>query len=466
MPDIDLRTFIRRCEAAGELNRIAEPIDPMEEMGAVARQSIVRAGPANRALLCEQVVGYPGQRSLLNLFTNRARCYLALETDDDRFSDEYGRRTQQPIPVRRVATGACQEVVAPAGEASLLDFPVTKWHGDDAGRFITAGCCISRDPETGRGNVGIYRHQVHGDDEVGILAAPYRGVTIHARKAWARGERLPVAIVIGPDPVVFWTAAAEWPQGVDELEMAGGLRREPVDVVRCVSVPLEVPATAEIVIEGEMDPQWRRPEGPFGEFTGYYGGGAPQPYIKVRAITHRRHPIYDAATEGQPPSTSNVILSLQLEAEIRRMVTVPGLLRVCVTPGSSRMIAIVRIRKQYEGHGKAMGLSVLGVPAARMVKTVIVVDEDVDPFDWTQVEWALATRFQPERDVEILKDMLGSILDPSLPAIERERRTSRTSKLVLDATQPLGADYPPKCGFDPAVVERVLQKWARFGLPY
>jgi UbiD family decarboxylase len=262
------------------------------------------------------------------------------------------------------------------------------------------------------------------------------------------------------------TAPAPIPFGTDELAIAGALRGKPLELVPCKTIPLEVPAMAEIVIEGEIRPGELREEGPFGEFTGHYGGHkAPRPVIHVTAITHRNDPILQATYEGMQPNESGFLTAVPREAEIIRQVVLPGIKKVNVTvPAGGALHAVIAVEKPYEGFGKYVGLAVLGTVAGRYLKQVIVVDADIDPFDPIQVEWAVATRVQANRDIEILKELTGIILDPSLPK-EEQWATSRTSKMIIDATRYDAKNFPPICSPASETMAKVEKEWKRYGIP-
>jgi UbiD family decarboxylase len=248
--------------------------------------------------------------------------------------------------------------------------------------------------------------------------------------------------------------------------MAGALRGEPMEVVRCKTVPLEVPADAELVIEGEVRPNEKREEGPFGEFTGHYGGlKMPRTTIHVTALTHRRNPIMHLAYQGAPPHETDVLTSIGKESEILRAIQLPGIKDVHLTEGGCGVFhAVVAIEKLFEGYGKMVGLAVLGSPSGRHIKQVTVVDDDVDPFDPVAVEWAIATRVQPHRDIEILGELTGIFLDPSLPE-EEQAGPARTSKWVIDATRYDAKNFPAVCLPKPDVVEKVKREWESYGIP-
>jgi UbiD family decarboxylase len=324
-------------------------------------------------------------------------------------------------------------------------------------------CHVTKDPVTKVRNVGMYRNQVHDRQTLGILAAPYTHLNLQRSKA--PNEPFPVALVLGPDPTLVMTAPAPIPYGVDEMAIAGALRGKPVEMVACKTIPLEVPSTAEIVIEGEIHPSELREEGPFGEFTGHYGGHkAPRAVSQVKAITHRDNPILQATYEGTQPNESGYLTAVPREAEIIRQVALPGLKAVNVTvPAGGALHAVVAVEKPYEGFGKYVGLAVLGSVAGRYIKQVIIVDADIDPFDPIQVEWAVATRVQANRDIEILKQLTGIILDPSLPK-EEQRSTSRTSKMIIDATRYDAKNFPPICMPSSEIMAQVEQDWSRYGI--
>src|SRR4030095_6668829 len=231
-----------------------------------------------------------------------------------------------------------------------------------------------------------------------------------------------------------------------------------------VTSPLQVPASAESVIEVEILLDDLRDEGPFGEFTGYYGGHrAPRPVIRVKAITHRDRPILHAVYEGTPPSGSAIIVAVPREAELLRQISLPGVKRARMTRvGGGALHALLPVDKPYEGFGKYVGLAVLGTTAGRSVKQVIIVDDDIDPADPVQVEWAIATRVQPQRDIEILTELPGIILDPSLP--RGEQKPPLTSKMIIDATRYDAQDFAPVCLPSADAMAKVERGWSGYGI--
>ncbi len=279
-------------------------------------------------------------------------------------------------------------------------------------------------------------------------------------------EPFPVAIVLGADPVVTMAACAPLPFGTDELAVAGALRGKPLEMVPCRTIPLEVPASAQIVIEGEFLPGLVHDEGPFGEFTGYYSElMKARPAIRVKAITHQDHPILDTTYEGCQPSGSTVMIGVPREAELRRQISLPGIKKIHMTPATAGILhAVVSVDKPFEGFGKFVGMAVLGCMAGRAVKQVIVVDDDVDPFDALAVEWAVATRVQPHRDVDIIKEVQGVVLDPSMPNTKSGERGVTSSKMIIDATRYDAKNYSAVCVPSAKALEKVDRDWDRYGI--
>jgi 2,5-furandicarboxylate decarboxylase 1 len=459
VPVQDLRSFLQLLEDRGELARIASPVALNQEIGAVCLRNLRTSGPG---LLFERV-GDHDIRLAVDLLASRRRYALALGVEPDQLAAEWNRRTKDLLPPVLVENGMCQQNVLVGDQVDLTKLPVPVWNALDGGPYLTLSCHISKDPESQIRNVGIYRNQIHDRNTLGILVEPYG----HLRHQWNKrpNQPFPVAIVLGADPVVPMAAVAPVPYGRDELAVAGALRGKPIDLVGCVTVPLEVPAHAEIVIEGEILLDDLREEGPFGEFTGYYGGHrAARPVIRVKAITYRDRPILHAVYEGTPPSGSAIIVAVPREAELLRQISLPGVKRARMTRGGGGALhAVLSVDKPYEGFGKYVGLAVLGTTAGRSVKQVIIVDDDIDPADPVQVEWAIATRVQPQRDIEIFSDLPGIILDPSLPRGDHSSR-SLTSKMIIDATRYDAKDFAPVCLPSADAMAKVERDWSRYGI--
>lgn len=459
VPVSDLRSYLALLEAEGELARVRVPVSLNQEVGAICLRNLRNGGPG---LLFER----PGSSDIplaVDLLASRRRYGLALGVEPGELAAEWNRRASHPLPPIIVEKGACQENVRLGDSVDLTQLPVPIWNEHDGGPYLTLSCHITKDPVTGVRNVGLYRNQLHDRDTLGILAGQYTHLGLQQRKA--PGRPFPVAIVIGADPAVLMTAPSPIPFGSDELAVAGALRGKALELVPCRTIPLEVPTSAEIVIEGEILPDTLLEEGPFGEFTGYYGGlRMPRPVIRVKAITHRDNPILQATYEGRQPNESGFLTAVPREAELMRQIALPGVKKVHVTvPAGGSLHAVISVEKSYEGFGKYVGLAALGTQPGRYLKQVIVVDADVDPFDPVAVEWAIATRVQAHRNVEILKEVTGIFLDPSLPR-EEQVGPARTSKMIIDATRYDAKSFPPVCLPASEAMEKVEREWERYGI--
>ena len=457
----NLREFISRLEAEGELARVKTQVDLKYEVGAICRKVLDARGPA----LFFERAGDSAFPLATDLLGSRRRLALALETEPSKVVADIMERTDHPKRPTVVSTGPCKENVLKGDEVDLFRFPMPVWNALDGGPYVTLPIHITRDPETGEYNAAVYRCQVHDRRTLGILAGPYRHISQHRAKALARGEPFPVAIAIGVDPSLLMAATTPYNIGVDELAMAGALRGEPLELVPCETIPLLAPAQAEIVLEGEIPPDVLQEEGPFGEFTGYYGPANQRPVIRIKAITHRNGAIHQASYEGRPPQETNVMAVVSKEAEITKQVSLPGIRAIHVTEGGcAAFTAVVSIRKNFEGYGKMAGHAVLGSWAARLIKLVIVVDDDIDPYNWTEVEWALATRVQPHRDVEIVQETLGTVLDPSVRLADRLSGAARTSKMIIDATRYDAKEFEQVCSPQKEAVEKMKRDWSKYGI--
>jgi 2,5-furandicarboxylate decarboxylase 1 len=338
-----------------------------------------------------------------------------------------------PIPCREVTPAHAQEVVhrrenGPIDLAKILPLPTHNEH--DGGPYVSAGIMIVRNPRTGKQNVSIHRCQLTAPDRLGVLVLPRHTFMFH-RMAEERGQPLDAAVVIGIDPLTLLASQAIVPMDQDELEIAGALQRRSIPVVKCLNSEIRVPAEAEIVIEGRFPPGVREPEGPFGEFPQYYGTRANREVMEVTAVTHRNDAIFHTIVGG---GLEHLILGAipkeaTLLTHLRR--NFPNVLDVHLSPGGTmRFHLYVKIKKNQEGQGKNV---ILGAFAGSFdLKHVIVADEDVDIHNPQEVEWAVATRFQADRDLVIVPESQGSKLDPS-------NRDGVGAKMGLDATKPLAA---------------------------
>lgn len=460
---MDLRRFIQRLEEEGEIKRVKGPVELKYEIGAICFKELQRGINNNKALLFEQVRG-SSMSLVTNLLASPKRYLMALNLASRRGWHRFWlEKTSRPVSPVLVEKAPCQEVTT--DQVNLSEFPIPLWNEKDGGHYITMPCVISKDPETAQRNCGIYRMMVHEDwRSTGILAAPYRHVARHLAKSLARGEALPVAVAIGVSPAITIAAAADFPYGTDEIAMAGALQGEPVEMTRCYTIPLEVPARAELVLEGRIISGEEKEEGPFGEFTGYYGAErANRPVFKINCITHRSDPIAVGTYVGRPPQENAFLNSQTTEVEIIRQCPLPGIKDLCVNP-LGVLNTVVSIQKRQDGYAKMMGTAILSTEAGRRIKNIVVVDEDIDPRDSDQVSWALAYRVRPERDVEIIKDVTGVNVDPSMPEEERLSGTNRMSKMIIDATKPDKGSFAEECLPKRDVMERVEAEWERYSV--
>jgi UbiD family decarboxylase len=303
----------------------------------------------------------------------------------------------------------------------------------------------------------MYRTQVFDERTVALNARPTKGINVNRAASGLGQDGFPVAIVLGLDPVIHMTTVANLPHGVSELAAAGALRGAPVELVPCVSQPLEVPASAEIVLEGVVTTDTRK-EGPFGEYHGYYGAGGMRSVIRLTAITCRHDAINQQVYEGRPPQEDAVMHGTVVACEILRRIDLAGVRAVNVTPHSGgHLHCVISVDSDLAEDGLAVARAVLAV---RGVKLVTVVDADVDVFDAGEVEWAVATRVDYSRDVEIIKAQA----DPAVTNGEPLRELLRGSKMIVDATRPRGRGFPLEARPPDDVIERVRDNWSAYGI--
>lgn len=438
----DLREFVSQLEKAGELIRIKEPLSPRHEIGATIKAFDKTTGSA---VFFEAVTGY--QTPVVgNILSTRKKLALALGTNRD-VVEEYLRRSQTPIKPKVVKKAPVKEVIIGSNINILRAMPVLIHHQKDVDPYLTSAVTIAKDPETGIRGMGIHRVQIKDRNTVGIfLGTP--PLSEFLRKAEERDQPLEIAIAVGMDPITWFSSVIWAPKGIDKFDIAGGLARKAIRLVRCESVDVEVPATAEFVLEGKVLPHVRKREGPFGESTGYYFT-YDNPVAKIDVITHRKDPVYHALMTWT--SEESVLVGVSWEAENLRAVqkVFPFVRAIRLTPSSLGAHAVVQIEKRSEQDGRQVADHLL---SDHHVKMVIVVDTDVDCSDLGEVEWALATRFQADKDTVIKTGMRGSAIDPSTGA------GRMTAKLGLDATKTLGEDAKFEKIALPSQVSRKVQR--------
>jgi 2,5-furandicarboxylate decarboxylase 1 len=421
-----LRGWLDRLAATDRLSVARPGIGLVHELAAVANRL-----DGKTATFFPHPGGHPGS-VVSGLVSSRAWMAEALGVSQDALVARFREAAANPLPFREVAGGPAQEVVHRSGIDLLKLLPIPTHNEYDSGPYISAGLTIARDPETGVQNVAIHRCQISGPDRIGILLLP-RHTDHFYRKAEAAGKGLEVALVVGVDPATLLSSQAIIPVGHDELEIAGALHGHPLDVLRCITNEVRVPASAEIVIEGRLLPEAREPEGPFGEFPQYYGERANRHVLHVDAVTHRTKPIFHTIVGG---GLEHLLLgAIPREATILATLqrNFPGVQDVHLSLGGvGRYHLYVKLKKTQNGEGKNV---LLGAFAAHYdIKHAVVVDPDVDIHDPAEVEWAISTRFQADRDTVIVSHSQGSKLDPSTDH-------GVGAKMGLDATIPV--DAPP-----------------------
>ena len=429
MPFNDLREFISLLESKGELIRTKKPVNVKYEISAYIRKTSDVQGPA---LLFENVKDFTIP-VLGGVFATRKRAFLALETSNENYVNKFHAALDHLVAPKLTANAPCKEVIIKGQDVDLNKLPVPLFSEKDPAPFITLGLCISRDPKTGGKNTSIYRLQLKGRNRLGIMA---QHLVRQLMEAESIGKGLPIAMAIGTDPVL--PLATQWmaPYGTDELALAGSLRGAPVEMVKAETVDLEVPATAEIIIEGMVLPNVREEEGPFGEVSGYYTPSNPKPVIEVTAITHRKNPIYQAALTGMPTTENHILKQLPLEASYYWQLKkeFPGVTAVHFpAAGTVGMTCGVAMKQAYECEARNLIAAMIGT---RRNKITVVVDDDVDITDMEKVWWAITTRTQADEDVIIFPRVVATAMDPSV------RKLRVGSSLGIDATVPFGERFP------------------------
>lgn len=439
MPFKDLREFMELLEKEGELVRIKREVDPVYGVAAGIRKTSDIEGPA---LLFEKVKGSEIP-ALGGLFAKRKRALMALQTTEEKVLQEFSAGMRTPVPPRVIEGNApCQEIVYTGNQIDLTKLPICTFSKKDGGPYITTGIQIARDPEYGY-NLAIHRCMLKGKNRLTVFAPEYQHLRMYYSRAEARGEPLEMAIAIGVPPEVSIASQIKGSIDLDEMACAGGLRKGiPVGVVRCKTIDLLVPATAEIIIEGKMPPQVREPEGPFGEVTGYYGPGTESPVLEVSAITMRKDPIYETGLTGKPITDNHVLRWFVHESILYEQVKkiCPSVKQVHITgPGACLGHAVISINQTYKDQAKEV--IYVAFSSGIFLKHVVVVDEDIDVFNRQLVEWAIAYRVKATEDVLVLPKVRpggAKILEPGAGAWGEE---TGSWGIGIDATRPFGVPF-------------------------
>ncbi len=444
----DLRQWMAEADRLGEL-RTVTGASWQEDIGLCA-EAVLHAddGPA---VLFDEVPGCAkGFRLLMNIFAGRRRNMtfgfpdeLTKQELSTAYYDAY-LRDPKIIPHEVVDDGPVFENIVTGEDVDLTVFPTPVWHEQDGGRYIGTGCySVTEDPDEKWLNLGTYRAMLHDKRSVGVLMVPGKHGHIHREKYFARGERMPLVMVLGGDPMAFFYGGFEAPYGVCELDIIGGIRGRPIKVVRGKITGLPFPADAEIVLEGYLDPDRREIEGPFAEWTGHYAGGASAaPVLEVEALYHRNDPIL----LGVPPMGKGAEEMSRYRAVVRSAVLkknildagVPDVRAVwCHEIGGARMLHGVAITQRYPGHARQAGHIAAQCRAAVYAgKFVIVVDDDVDVSNLEELIWAMITRSDPATSIDIIHNAWTSPADPRVTPEQRAAGDLTNSRAVIDACRP------------------------------
>ena len=470
-----LREWLSQVESFGEL-RTVEGADWNLEIGAITEMARKEAKIAP-CIVFDAIKGYPkGWRLAVGLLNSIKRVALTTNMPLDLPVMEFVRAWRQrikemkPIPPREVKDGAFMENVWEEKDVDVLRFPTPRYNVGDGGRYIGTGhLTITRDPEEGWVNIGTYRIMIHDGKNLGLYMSPGRHGRIQMEKYFAQNRPFPVAVAIGYDPLIFMASAFEVPYGLSEYDFAGGLRREPVEVVRLEQCGLPVPATAELIIEGECLPSERKAEGPLGEWTGYYGSSVrDEPVLRVRRVYFRNNPIMTGAPPSKPPTEATFYKSFWRSAMIwdeMERAGIPDVAGVwCPPEGNTRLFTVVSIKQRYPGHARQAGVIASQCHAAAYLgRFTVVVDEDIDPTDMKDVIWAMTTRCDPVEDIEILRRCWSSPLDPIIPPNRKGRDSSFNSRAIIDACRPYEwmKDFPASVKVPDELAKQVREKWGK-----
>jgi 4-hydroxy-3-polyprenylbenzoate decarboxylase len=453
MTQTDLRQFIKQLEKSGDLKRIVEPVDPKLEITEISKRVLHSGGPA---LLFENPIGYD-MPVLTNLFGHTTRVANALQKKDLselRSLGDLFAALKSPEPVKglgelwrrlpmfkkaldmspnETTNAECQAVCKTGDQVDLTRLPIqTCWPGD-VGPLVTWGLVITKSPKTGRLNVGVYRQQLVNKRQLIMRWLSNRGGAQDYQEwqAMHPGKPFPIAVVIGADPATIIAAAMPVPDNLSEFSIAGLLRGSKTTLVKCKTHDLQVPASAEIVLEGFIDPEQTLMEGPFADHTGYYNAAEPFPVFNVECITHRKDPIYHSTYTGRPPDEPAVIGLALNEVFVPVIQKQFPEIQDCYLPpeACSYRFAVVTIKKQYPGHAKQIMMGLWSfLRQFNFLKYIVVADEDVDARNWSDVIWAMSTRMDPARDTVIIENTPIDYLDFASPV------SGLGSKMGFDAT--------------------------------
>jgi len=481
----DLREFIRFLEEKGELRRITTPVTQELEITEITDRVIKSGGPA---LLFENVTGF-SIPVLINMYGTHQRTAWALgvEKVDDlvaRIEEllnlmhgppkglinklrTLGQIVQLGSHQPKIVNKApCQEVVIQGDDVDLYKFPIVKCWPLDGGPFVTLPLVITRDPESGVQNYGTYRMQVYDRQTTGMHWQTHKIGTHHYRLSHDLGlEKLDVAVALGGDPATVWTGSAPLPPDIDEMVMAGFIREERVDLVKAKTIDLMVPAQSEIVLEGYVIPGEERSEGPFGDHTGYYSMEEPYPVFHVTCITHRKDPIYPAALVGRPPMEDYYMGKVTERIFLPMMkLVLPELVDINMpAEGSFHNLVIVSIKKDYPGQGRKVMHGLWGLGLMSLTKTIIVVDDNVDVQNISEVAWRVTNNVDPGEDLVFADGPIDDLdIGSTSPKFGKKVGIDATIKGPLESGRQ--KEWPPDIEMDQDIKALVDQKWDDYNI--
>jgi 4-hydroxy-3-polyprenylbenzoate decarboxylase len=488
----DMRDWISWLEQEGQLARVTAPVDWNEEMGTIARRAYDVYGDASPALLFENIKDYPApgpHQVFLGQFRSYSRIGMMFGLDP-RTSQRrdiiarYRECMRHIVPRETVATGPCKEVVKKGDQINVLEFPVPFWHRRDGGRYVgTMHGVVTKDLNSDWVNIGLYRVMIIDRNRLAVYLRPGRQHIGQQFLAYRdAGIKMPVAIVIGLEPALPFCASTGIPRGVCEYDVAGAIKGAPLQVVKGETIDLPVPATAEIVIEGFIDPKETAPEGPFGEYPGYYGEvPGRSPVMQITAITHRKNPIFQGSLEGHPINESHVMASVSKTAtawEALENAGITGIRDVATLPESGSAHIVVSCKMSVAGQPDWICSVLWGQSNATWHwKHVIVVDEDIDPWDPQMVTWAMSWRVKATEDIKIWPRHRGSPIDPRSAPEEK----GYWDRVLIDATRPFSWEpraiwgtegvgkgepqkFPPTTIPDVEQIRKVNARWSSLGI--
>ncbi len=468
----DLREFLNKVEAMGELKKIYG-VDWDKEMGAITEILYREKAEKSPALLFDRIKGYPeGYQCLYGMLNSPKRFALSLglplpkegKLMDTLKAYREKMKDMKLIPPKYVKDGPILENVLEGDQVDLFRFPIPIHHELDGGRYIgTADAVITRDPEEGWVNCGTYRVQLVDKNTCLLYISQGKQGRIQRDKYLEKGKPCPTVVVIGVDPLLYIAARYQVPWGVSEFDFAGGLSGEPVEVIKGKFTDLPIPARAEIVLEGEVLPGQTLPEGPFGEWHGYYAGGRKEePVLKIKRVMFRKNPILTCAASQKPPHSHLFercfIRSAGLWDGLEK-AGCPDVRGVWVhSAGSGRTFNVVSIKQRYYGHSRQAGMLASQIPPSAYIgRFIIVVDDDIDPTNLNEVIWAMGSRCDPAQDIEITRKCWGSRLDP-MTTSDRYYNT----RAVIDACIPYERinDFPPVARTTPEFRKTIIEKYS------